>query len=582
MKLKHLLDGGIVLVAALLLFLVVPGSGSIRAEESLLPPQQIVQETSGTLQYVDINRVSGSVLGKNFECSSGRRANIPADICKIFNEPLYRRAIWGLRVVDPETGEVLINLKPHYRFFIGSVRKVFSIGELLNEIGPDHIFSTPIYKEGNVDGAVLHGNLILVASGDISMGGRTKANGEFAITDFDHNEADSLGNAELTEPNPLRGYKAIADQIKAAGITQVDDVVIDDRLFQPFPFREEGSFAIRPIFVNDDCVDLIMNPTSTDVEADVDWRPKSAALGVMNDLVTSGPGTEYTLELEPEAPDCIGQPGCTAEIIGQLPVDFIPPLTNDYPLIQTFRITQPQNYARTVLIELLEDEGVTVLADTVAENPVEKLPPKNSYSENDLITTFASFPYSDYAKLILKVSYNIGADTSLLLWGVEEGVDNMNDALAAERVNLTDNFGIPGNEYEFFDGSGGSRTFATNPAVTQWLTIMIGIEGYEALFNSLPILGVDGSLGFVTDFESDSTLAGAKGQVHAKTGTYALPKKDGLILKGQALGGYIDAKSGRRLVFEMAVNEVPIQSLEQLLQIFQDQGTISAILWRDY
>jgi D-alanyl-D-alanine carboxypeptidase len=132
---------------------------------------------------------------------------------------MYRRAIWGLRVVDPETGEVLINLKPDYPFFIGSVRKVFSVGELLNEIGPDHIFITPIYNQGNVDDAgVLHGNLILVASGDISMGGRTKANGEFAITDFDHNEADSLGNAELTNPDPLKGYKAIADQIAAAGI----------------------------------------------------------------------------------------------------------------------------------------------------------------------------------------------------------------------------------------------------------------------------------------------------------------------------------------------------------------------------
>jgi len=260
----------------------------------------------------------------------------------------------------------------------------------------------------------------------------------------------------------------------------------------------------------------------------------------------------------------------------------VPAFTNSFPLVQTFRIVQPQNYARTVLIELLEDAGVTVLADTVAENPVGKLPPKNSYSQDDLVTTFVSFPYSDYAKLILKVSYNIGADTSLLLWGNTQGVDNMNESLAAERVNLTDNNGIPGDEYLFFDGSGGSDTFATNPAVTKWLTIMSESSGYEALFNGLPILAVDGSLGFVKDFQSDPTLAGATGQVHAKTGTYALPATDGLILKGQALGGYIDAKSGRRLVFELAVNEVPIQSLDELLQIFQDEGTISAILWRDY
>jgi D-alanyl-D-alanine carboxypeptidase len=516
-------------------------------------------------------------------CSSGGGSNIPADIRAIFNKPFYDGAIWGLRVVDLDTGEVLIDQKPNYPFFIGSVRKVFSVGELLNEIGPDHLFITPIYKEGEVNGSgVLDGDLILVASGDISMGGRTKANGQLAISNFDHNEADSLGNAQLTKPNPLKGYKAIAQQIADSGITQVDDVVIDDRLFQPFPFRNEGNFAIRPIFVNDDCVDLIINPTSVGMEASVDWRPKSAALGVLKDLVTSGPGTELNIALEPEFPPCIGDPGCTAEISGQLPVDFVPPFTNAFPLIRTFRIVEPQNYARTVLIELLEDAGVTVLADTVADNPVAKLPPKNSYSEDDLVTTFVSFPYADYAKLILKVSYNIGADTSLLLWGTTQGVDNMDDALAAERVNLTENFGIPGDEFFFVDGSGGGETTATNKAVTEWLEIMTGQPAFGAFFAALPILGVDGSLGFVTDFESDPTLAGAKAQVRAKTGTFAAGDESGLVIKGQAFGGYIDAKSGRRLVYELVVNNVPVTDFNQLLDIFQDEGTISAILWRDY
>jgi len=524
-----------------------------------------------------------AVFGLYGGCSSGGgSSNIPADIRAIFNKPLYNGAIWGLRVVDLDTDEVLINLKPNFNFFIGSVRKVFSVGELLNEIGPDHLFVTPIFKQGEVDGSgVLDGELILVASGDISMGGRTKANGQFAISNFDHNEANSLGNAQLTKPNPLKGYKAIAQQIADSGITQVDDVVIDDRLFQPFPFRDEGNFAIRPIFVNDDCVDLIINPTSPGLEASVDWRPKSAALGVISDLVTSGPGTELDVELDPEFPPCIGDPGCTAEISGQLPVDFIPPLTNAYPLIRTFRIVEPQNYARTVLIELLEDAGVTVLADTVAQNPVAKLPPKNSYSDDDLVTTFVSFPYADYAKLILKVSYNIGADTSLLLWGVTQGVDNMDDALAAERVNLTENFGIPGDEFFFVDGSGGGDTTATNKAVTDWLDIMTGQPPFDAFFAALPILGVDGSLGFVTDFEQDPTLAGAKGQVHAKTGTFAAGDESGLLIKGQAFGGYIDTKSGRRLVYQLVVNNVPITDFNQLLDIFQDEGTISAILWRD-
>lgn len=58
--------------------------------------------------------------------------------------------------------------------------------------------------------------------------------------------------------------------------------------------------------------------------------------------------------------------------------------------------------------------------------------------------------------------------------------------------------------------------------------------------------------------------------------------ESGIVIKGQAFGGYIDAKSGRRLVYQLVVNNVPISEFDQLLEIFQDEGTISAILWRDY
>ena len=42
----------------------------------------------------------------------------------------------------------------------------------------------------------------------------------------------------------------------------------------------------------------------------------------------------------------------------------------------------------------------------------------------------------------------------------------------------------------------------------------------NAFLAALPVLGVDGSLAFVKSFQSDPTLAGAAGNVHAKTGTY--------------------------------------------------------------
>jgi D-alanyl-D-alanine carboxypeptidase len=142
---------------------------------------------------------------------------VPCDIQKVFDKPLYKSSTWGLRVIDLDTGKALINLRPEKKFLIGSVRKLFSVGELLNEVGPDHTYDTPIFRQGKIDkSGVLAGDLILVASGDLTMGGRTNPDGTIAVSNFDHNEANSLGNAVLTKPDPLAGYKFLAHEVAAA------------------------------------------------------------------------------------------------------------------------------------------------------------------------------------------------------------------------------------------------------------------------------------------------------------------------------------------------------------------------------
>ncbi len=456
------------------------------------------------------------------------------------------------------------------------------MGELLDQVGPNHTYNTPIYRQGDISSiGVLNGNLILVASGDLSMDGRTNPNGTIAVSNFDHHEADWLGNAVLTVPDPLAGYRLLARQVAAAGITEITgEVATDDRLFQPYNFS--GEFDLKPIFVNDDAVDVTINPSTAGSPASVIVRPASAALRVASTLGTSGPGSKCTLKLGTEFPQCISIPSCTSETSGDLPVDFVPPFTGKFPLVQTFRIVQPSSYARTVLLESLQAAGVKVDAAPVAENPVDLLPPKASYPPDTKIAEVTGMTYSDDAKLVLKVSYNIGADTGLLLFGITQGVDSMSDAFVMERRTLISNYGISGDGFEFVDGSGGGSTKAVNSAVTKMLLDMAVKQTFPSFVTALPVLGVDGSLAFVRDFQSDPSLAGATGQVSAKAGTFVAGTEAGIVLKAQALGGYIRTKKGRQLAFELVVNDVAIASLDDVIQVFQDEGTISAILWRDY
>lgn len=508
-------------------------------------------------------------------------AAVPADIQAIFAKPIYKNATWGLRVLDGS--KVLIDVHSDRKFFIGSVRKVFSVGQLLEAVGPDHRYDTPVYRTGSISRGVLRGNLIIVASGDLTMGGRTNPDGSIAVSNWDHNEADSLGNAVLTKPNPLAGYEQLARAIKAAGITRIDgEIIVDDRLFKPFNFR--GQFDVRPIFVNDDAVDLTITPGgSVGAKTSVGHRPISTALAIDNRLRNGAPKSKDALKIAPQYPACIGTRGCSATIGGSLPVDFTPPLTGGKTLVQTVRITQPSNYARTVFIESLRKAGVSVSAPTVEQNPTKLLPSRTAYTQANQVALLRGMAYVQDAKLILKISYNIGADTSLVLFGLTHGANSMPAALAVERKNLATRFGIPATDYHFIDGSGYGDTTATSKAVTRMLQEIQSRPAFPALYAGLPILGVDGSLAFVRNFERDAELAGAAGHVHAKTGTYLDESASGaLVLKGQAFGGYITTKGGKHLVYQLVVNNVPVSSIADVIGVFQDEGTISAMLWRDY
>ncbi|MEO7003908.1 MAG: hypothetical protein ABI064_00605 [Acidobacteriaceae bacterium] len=71
----------------------------------------------------------------------------------------------------------------------------------MDEVGSDHTDNTPVYSQRTIDSAgSLKGNLVLAAPGDLAMGGRTNPDGSFAISNYDHNEANGLGNAVLTAP----------------------------------------------------------------------------------------------------------------------------------------------------------------------------------------------------------------------------------------------------------------------------------------------------------------------------------------------------------------------------------------------
>jgi PBP4 family serine-type D-alanyl-D-alanine carboxypeptidase len=515
-----------------------------------------------------------SVVGFGANGSSGSGGDLPRAIRAIMEKPRYDGATWALRVVDVKSGKVMYNLNSRELLLTGSVRKLYSIGVTLNKLGADYRFKTPVFRNGEVDASGnLKGDLILVAKGDLTMGGRDNGDDTIAITNFDHNDANGLGSAILTKPNPLAGLDKLAAQIAASGIKRVSgDVIIDDRLFEPFRVPNQ-ELLITPIIINDNRIDVTILPTQPGEQARVEWRPHTATFKVIGHVITVAAGDKTDVKLK--------QTGLhTGVVSGQIAADYTSSLPGVKTLVQTFRIDdpaydpaamqEPAAFARTTFIEALERAGITVRARLVGPNPSRKLPPPDSYWADGKVAELISAPYAQYSKLILKISHNLGANLSLMLFGLDHGVNTMPMALNEERATLIDRYGLDGYGFYFpTNGSGSPDSRASAATTVDLLISMKRRKTFPLYFDSLPILGVDGSL---AEIGTDSP---ARGKVFAKTGTFLDEDK----IKAQTLAGYIDACSGRRLAYALFVNDAgEITDISEVIDVIQDEGAISTII----
>ena len=151
-------------------------------------------------------------------------ARCPTRSPRSSRRPSTRSPAGGSTSPIEQTGETVYDLRGGERFLAASTTKLFPGAAALAAYGADYRFETPIYRTGAVgaDGT-LAGDLILVASGDLTMGGRTTPDGQIAFTPIDHIYANVFPTlATLTPEDPLAGLDDLARQVAAAGIRRVD------------------------------------------------------------------------------------------------------------------------------------------------------------------------------------------------------------------------------------------------------------------------------------------------------------------------------------------------------------------------
>lgn len=445
----------------------------------------------------------------------------------IFDDPAFANAFWGVLIQSAANGEVFYARNQHRLLMPASNMKLLTASAALLRLAPDFRYKTCLYGSGPVVSGSLQGDLVVVGSGDPTIGGRP----------LDENY-ENIGRGD-----PLRDFRHWAAVLGQQGITRIagriigDDNAFDDQAFGPgwsWDYLGYGYAAeVGALVFNENLATVSISPAQPGQPPVLGMSPENAAVEVVNELVTVAAGAPAEVEIVRAA-------GSNRLIMKGHVAAGAPPAR------RTVAVYQSTRYFVSALRDALRASGIEVSGEAIDADEMEYARKVDSWT---LLHTHESPPLDYILKVLLKVSNNLYAEMLLKTLGVPAG------SYAGGRTvieSVLSGFGASEADRVIADGSGLSRyNYVTPETLVKILRALYRHSRFEQWYSYLPVAGVDGTL------RSRMQGSAAGGNVHAKTGS---------IANVRTLSGYVRTRDGEMLAFSMMANNftVPNRSAEYL------------------
>ncbi len=469
-------------------------------------------------------------------------ADFSARVDAALSEAQAQKALWGILVVDRDTGKTLYEMNADRFFAPASNAKVFVTSMALADLGPDYRFRTTLESKAALSrNGVLRGDLILVGRGDPDLSNR-----KFP---FDRKaERDGAPEKVLAE---------LADAAVAKGLKDVDgDIVADDSYYpyDPYPagwtigdtFFSFGA-PVSAISFNDNIagIDVIPGHRAGD-PVTLAVEPAEAREGFDSQVTTAAAESKSDLAV-------VRQPGPNFILLrGTVPAGG--------PAVHLeLAMTQPAETAGRSLRDLLEARGVTIrgkvravhspppVVDAAGE-PGKPEPPEDPAPHGMILAEHLSPTLLESIRLTNKISQNLHAEMFLREVGRKEfGTASTAAGLFVERDFLR-TAGIADGDVVLSDASGLSPQDLVTPRSVVTLLRYAQTQPWgEDFASTLPVAGVDGTL------ENRFNSGPATGLMRAKTGA---------IDNVRAISGYATSRRAESLVFCIIDNDNPQHGID--------------------
>lgn len=407
----------------------------------------------------------------------------------------------GVLVVDLGSGQTLFARNADTALIPASNTKLITTAAALELLGPKFNFTTQLYLRGKQAGKTLHGDVVVVGSGDPSFSGRF----------YDGDATKVL--AQWARALFLQGVERVTG-----------DLVLDTSAFSGpaihpgWPRDQLQHWYCAPVDalnLNDNCVDVSLRPGRVGGAARYSLVP-GGYFRVTNQMKTVGRGKHAPWVLRPE-----GSP-------------------NMLELRGTFRAGRPGQSITLSVREPAMFFGGT-FKSILAENRVVvdgKVRRSAGRVEPSLLFARHACPIDRVVTVVNKRSQNLFAECLFRALGRAKGGAGSFDGGRKAVATYLSSHGITGSSVA--DGSGLARGNRHSPrAIVTVLQRMWKHASREVFFDSLSVAGTDGTL------KRRMRQEPAKGRVHAKTG---------YIRSASGLSGYVKTTDGRWLAFSLLFN----------------------------
>ncbi|MBI3694374.1 MAG: D-alanyl-D-alanine carboxypeptidase/D-alanyl-D-alanine-endopeptidase [Acidobacteria bacterium] len=438
---------------------------------------------------------------------------------RILSQPAARRAFWGIKIVDLDSGQTLYQLNAERFFVPASNAKLFSTALALVRLGPEHRFLTRLAATAPPDAeGRIAGELVLAGGGDPNFSSRV----------LPYEKQTAFG------ANRLEPIEELAAQAAAAGVREISGDIVGDDAFYPWERYPDGwsyhdilgqdGAPVTALVFNDNVAALRIRPghapgepASVSVDPPVpyfriDSRIRTVAAAPRPIGVDRG-FDEQSLRLWGEI--AAGGAG-RAEVVA---------------------IADPALFAAQALRDALARRSITVLGRAVSRHA---FPGEPAAEYPWTLASCSSMSLIEVLRVINKTSQNLHAELVLRAAARERRGAGSIEAALAELKEFLHEAGAGDSDFFLRDGSGLSRKDLVTPsALVAVLAYMWRSAHRELWLETLPVAGSDGTL---------------RGRFLKTDVAEHLQAKTGSLSHVVALSGYLEPPSGRHLAFSILAN----------------------------